>query len=69
MKKTYDKAFKIEITKQIMEKKTTVSAVASEYGISRPIVSRCDSEFNRYGNHAFSDLLLLIAFYFQHYLQ
>ncbi|HHX52247.1 MAG TPA: transposase [Erysipelothrix sp.] len=54
MRKTYDKAFKIEIASQIVAKKTTVSAVASEYKISRPIVSRWVSEFNRYGNQAFS---------------
>ena len=54
MRKTYDKAFKLEISKQIVAKKMTVSAVASEYKISRPIVSRWVSEFNRYGNKAFS---------------
>ena len=54
MRKTYDKTFKIEIAKQIVDKKTTVSKVASEYMISRPIVSRWVSEFNRYGNQAFS---------------
>ena len=54
MRKTYDKAFKIEIASQIVAKKTTVSAVASEYKISRPIVSRWVSEFNRYGNQAFA---------------
>ena len=40
MRKTYDKAFKTEIVKQIVANKTTVSKVASEYKISRPIVSR-----------------------------
>lgn len=54
MKKTYDKAFKMQIAKQIAAKKTTVSEVAAEYQISRPIVSRWVSEFNRYGNQAFS---------------
>lgn len=54
MRKTYDKAFKLEISKQIVAKKMTVSAVASEYKISRPIVSRWVSEFNRYGNQAFA---------------
>ena len=54
MRKTYDKAFKTEIVKQIVANKTTVSKVASEYKISRPIVSRWVSEFNRYGNQAFT---------------
>ena len=54
MRKAYEKAFKIEISKQIVDKKTTVSAVSAEYNISRPIVSRWVSEFNRYGKQAFS---------------
>lgn len=54
MRKTYDQAFKLKIVKQIVNKETTVSEVAVDYHISRPIVSRCDSEFNRYGNQAFS---------------
>lgn len=40
MRKTYDKDFKLDIAKQIVAKKTTVSVVAEEYSISRPIVSR-----------------------------
>ena len=54
MRKTYSKAFKINIAKQINNKQTTVSSVASEYGISRPIISRWVSEYNRYGNEAFA---------------
>lgn len=54
MRKTYDKDFKIQIMQQIIDKKSTVSSFASEYNISRPIVSRWVSEFNRYGNQAFS---------------
>jgi len=54
MRKTYDQAFKLKIAKQIVNKETTVSQVAVEYHISRPIISRWLSEFNRYGNQAFS---------------
>lgn len=53
-RKTYSKEFKIEIAKKIAAKKITVSAVAFEYGISRPIISRWVSEFTRYGNQAFT---------------
>lgn len=54
MRKTYDQAFKIKIAKQIVNKEITVSQVAVDYSISRPIISRWVSEFNRYGNQAFS---------------
>ena len=54
MRKTYEKAFKLDIAKQIVAKKTTVSVVAEEYSISRPIVSRWVAEYNRYGNQAFA---------------
>ena len=54
MRKTYSKAFKINIAKQINNKQITVSSVASEYGISRPIISRWVSEYNRYGSEAFT---------------
>lgn len=54
MRKTYDRTFKLEIVRKIVDKEITVSAVASEYNISRPIVSRWVTEFNRYGNKAFS---------------
>lgn len=54
MRKTYEKEFKLEIARQITEKEITVSEVALEYKISRPIVSRWVSEFNRYGKQAFS---------------
>lgn len=54
MRKTYDKAFKMEIAKKIVAQKTSVTALAAEYNISRAIVSRWVSEFNRYGNQAFN---------------
>lgn len=54
MRKTYDKDFKLDLAKQIVAKKTTVSVVAEEYSISRPIVSRWVAEYNRYGNLAFA---------------
>lgn len=54
MRKAYDRTFKLEIVRKIVAKETTVSSVASEYNISRPIVSRWVAEFNRYGNKAFS---------------
>lgn len=54
MRKTYNREFKLEIVRKIVTKETTVNAVASEYNISRPIVSRWVAEFNRYGNKAFS---------------
>lgn len=54
MRKTYDRTFKLEIVRKIVAKETTVSSVASEYNISRPIVSRWVAEFNRYGNKVFS---------------
>ena len=53
MRKTYDQAFKLKIAKQIVNKEITVSQVAMDYHISRPIISRWVSEFNRYGNQAF----------------
>lgn len=39
MRKTYDRTFKLEIVRKIVASETTVSSVASEYNISRPIVS------------------------------
>ncbi len=54
MRKTYEKEFKLKICKEIKAKQTTVTEVSNEYGISRPIVSRWVSEYNRYGNKAFS---------------
>lgn len=54
MRKTYSKEFKIDVCKSIVSKETTVSKVAKDYGISRPIASRWLSEYKRYGNNAFS---------------
>lgn len=54
MRKTYDKDFKLKVSKQIVGKKHTVTAISKEYNISRPIVSRWVSEFRRYGSQAFS---------------
>lgn len=54
MRKTYSKEFKISVCKSIASEETTVSKVAKDYAISRPIVSRWLSEYKRYGNNAFS---------------
>ena len=54
MKKQYDREFKLQICRKIIEKETTVTKVAKEYSISRPIVSRWVSEYQRYQNNAFS---------------
>ena len=54
MRNQYDKEFKLNICKDIEKGKTTVSAVAKEYSISRPIVSRWVSQYRRYQNKAFS---------------
>ncbi len=54
MRKTYEKSFKIEIAKKIRDKKESVSSVSTTYNISKPIVSRWVSEFNRCGNKVFS---------------
>ena len=54
MRKTYDRDFKIKVSKDIGNGLITVSEVAREYNISRPIVSRWVAEYNRYGNKAFS---------------
>ena len=54
MRKTYDKAFKVKVAKDIINEDTSVSQVANEYGISRPIISRWVAEYNRYKNKAFS---------------
>lgn len=54
MRKTYDRDFKIKVSKDIGNELITVSEVAREYNISRPIVSRWVAEYNRYGNKAFS---------------
>ncbi|MDF9825919.1 transposase [Breznakia sp. PF5-3] len=54
MRKQYDKKFKLKVCKDIESEVTTVSNVAKEYSISRPIVSRWLSEYRRYQNKAFS---------------
>ena len=54
MRKTYDRAFKLKVAKDIINERTTASQVASEYGISRPIISRWVAEYKRYKNKAFS---------------
>ena len=54
MKRQYDREFKLQKCKEITEEKTTVSKVAKEYSISRPIVSRWVAEYLRYQNKAFS---------------
>ncbi len=54
MKKTYDSEFKPSICKKINKKESTVTEIANEYSISRLIISRWVSEFNRYKNKSFS---------------
>ena len=54
MRKTYEREFKLKVSKDISSKQITVSEIAREYNISRPIVSRWVSEYKRYGNKAFS---------------
>lgn len=54
MRNQYDKEFKLKVCKDIEKGTTTVAAVAKEYSISRPIVSRWVSEYRRYQNKAFS---------------
>ena len=54
MRKTYERAFKLKVCKDIVSKDISVKEVAEEYNISRPIVSRWVSEYLRYGSKAFS---------------
>ncbi len=54
MRKTYSKEFKISVCQSIISEETSVTKVAKDYGISRPIVSRWLAEYKRYGNDAFS---------------
>lgn len=54
MRKTYDKAFKVKVAKDIIQEATTVNQVANEYGIFRPIISRRVAEYKRYKNKAFT---------------
>ena len=54
MRKTYDKAFKVKVAKDIIQQRSSVSQVANEYGISRPIISRWVAEYKRYQTKAFT---------------
>lgn len=54
MRKTYERAFKLEVCKGIVSKDVSVKEVSEEYNISRPIVSRWVSEYRRYGSKAFA---------------
>lgn len=54
MRKTYDRSFKLKVAKDIINERTSVSQVASEFGISRPIVSRWVAEYKRYKDKAFT---------------
>jgi transposase len=54
MRKVYDRDFKLKVSRDIKNGSRTVTEVAGEFGISRPIVSRWLAEFNRYGNKAFT---------------
>lgn len=54
MRKTYAKAFKIQVCQAILAGDTTVGATAKHYDIARPIVSRWLAEYQRYGQEAFT---------------
>lgn len=54
MRKTYSKTFKLEVRQLILDQQKTVNQIASEYAISRPIVSRWIVEYKRYGSNAFA---------------
>jgi transposase-like protein len=54
MKKQYDREFNLQMRKEIIEAKTTVSEVAKEYSIYRSIFARWASEYRRYKNKDFS---------------
>lgn len=54
MRKTYDKEFKVKVTRDIINEFTTVGQVSKEFGITRPIVSRWVAEYKRYQNKAFT---------------
>lgn len=54
MRKTYERDFKTKVCKDIANKTSTVGGLAKEYQISRPIISRWVSEYNRYGKDAFT---------------
>lgn len=54
MRKTYEREFKIKVCQEIDSGKATITAVAQEYSISRPVVSRWLVEYQRHGQRAFS---------------
>ena len=54
MRKTYDREFKLKISKDLLEKKVTTKRIAEEYNISRPTISRWVSEYRRYGKNTFA---------------
>jgi len=45
MRKTCDRDFKLKVSRDIKSGSKTVTEVAAEFGISRPIVSRWLAEF------------------------
>lgn len=54
MRKTYSKEFKLQVCHSITTGKHTVTEVANQYAISRPIVSRWLAEYKRYSKDAFT---------------
>ena len=54
MRKTYSKEFKLQVCHSITTGKYTVTEVAKQYAISRPIVSRWLAEYKRYSKDAFT---------------
>ncbi|WP_271002014.1 helix-turn-helix domain-containing protein [Listeria seeligeri] len=54
MRKTYDRDFKLKVSRDILDKKVTIKSISEEYNISRPTISRWVSEYRRYGNKAFA---------------
>ena len=52
MRKTYSKEFKLQVCHSITTGKYTVTEVAKQYAISRPIVSRWLAEYKRYSKDA-----------------
>ena len=53
-KQHYEKEFKIEVCKKILNEESTVGETAKEYSISRPIISLWVAEYRRYKDRAFS---------------
>lgn len=54
MRKTYDKAFKVKVAKDIINELTTVGQVSKDFGVTRPMVSRWVAEYKRYKSKAFT---------------